>query len=196
MITGTSGRRALAFGKSSRPLIPGMLMSERTRMSDTPAASAMACRAAAADWANSMLNRPARRSRRNCCRNNSSTSGSSSTTRIRSFTPSPLFCYSCCLARQNDPEFGELARSRLDLNRPTMLRDNDVVTDRQAKASALAGWLGGEERIEHLLPDFGRNAGTIVAYPNLHSVAKVFGCRAQGLLIAIALRLRAALGGR
>src|ERR1700733_9842615 len=39
MMTGTSGRSALALGKSSIPLIPGMLMSERIKMSDTPAAS-------------------------------------------------------------------------------------------------------------------------------------------------------------
>ena len=32
MMTGTSGRSALALGKSSRPLIPGMLMSERIRI--------------------------------------------------------------------------------------------------------------------------------------------------------------------
>jgi hypothetical protein len=31
-MTGTSGRSALAFGKRSRPLIPGMLMSERIKM--------------------------------------------------------------------------------------------------------------------------------------------------------------------
>ena len=41
IMTGTSGRSALAFGRSSRPLIPGMLMSERIKMSDTPAASVM-----------------------------------------------------------------------------------------------------------------------------------------------------------
>ena len=41
MMTGTSGRTALAFGNSSRPLIPGMLMSDKIRMSDTSAASAM-----------------------------------------------------------------------------------------------------------------------------------------------------------
>jgi hypothetical protein len=29
----------LAFGKSSRPVIPGMLMSERIRINDAPAAS-------------------------------------------------------------------------------------------------------------------------------------------------------------
>ena len=51
-----------------------------------PAASVMRWSAAGADWANSMVNRPARRSRRNCCRNSTSTSGSSSTTRTRRFT--------------------------------------------------------------------------------------------------------------
>ena len=54
MITGTSGRNALALGNSSRPLIPGMLMSERIKMSDTPAASVMRWSAAGADCANSI----------------------------------------------------------------------------------------------------------------------------------------------
>ena len=48
MITGTSGRRAFALGKSSRPLMPGMLMSERIKMSDTSAASVMRSSAAEA----------------------------------------------------------------------------------------------------------------------------------------------------
>ena len=55
MMTGTSGRNALALGKSSRPLIPGMLMSERIKMSDTPAASMMRWSAIGADWANSIV---------------------------------------------------------------------------------------------------------------------------------------------
>ena len=33
----TSGRAALAWGDSSRPLIPGILMSDRIRMSETVA---------------------------------------------------------------------------------------------------------------------------------------------------------------
>ena len=37
-MTGTSGRAAFAFGKSSSPLIPGMLMSDRIRIKDAPAA--------------------------------------------------------------------------------------------------------------------------------------------------------------
>ena len=37
MMTGTSGRSAFALGKSSRPLIPGMLMSETIRMSEAAA---------------------------------------------------------------------------------------------------------------------------------------------------------------
>ena len=31
--------------------------------------------------------------------------------------------------RQNNPDFGELPRLRIDLNRPAMLLDDDVVTD-------------------------------------------------------------------
>jgi hypothetical protein len=35
-----------------------------------------------------------------------------------------------------------------------LLRD-DVVGDRQAEVGALAGWLGGEERLEQFVPDVG-----------------------------------------
>ena len=41
MMIGTSGRTALALGSSSRPDIPGMLISDRTKMSDASPASAM-----------------------------------------------------------------------------------------------------------------------------------------------------------
>ena len=41
MMIGTSGRAALALGNSSRPLIPGILMSDRIRMSDRSPASVM-----------------------------------------------------------------------------------------------------------------------------------------------------------
>ena len=44
-------------------------------------------------------------------------------------------------ARQNDPELGELAGLRIDLDRPAMLLDDDVVAQRQAKAGSLAGGL-------------------------------------------------------
>src|ERR1700730_3889932 len=45
MTIGTSGRRAFALRRSSRPVIPGMLMSERTRISERSPASAMHCSA-------------------------------------------------------------------------------------------------------------------------------------------------------
>jgi hypothetical protein len=38
MITGTSGLAALTLGSSSRPVIPGMLMSDKIKMIETPAA--------------------------------------------------------------------------------------------------------------------------------------------------------------
>jgi hypothetical protein len=36
MMMGTSGRAAFALGKSFRPVIPGMLMSDRIKMIETP----------------------------------------------------------------------------------------------------------------------------------------------------------------
>jgi hypothetical protein len=37
--------------------------------------------------------------------------------------------------RQNDPELGEFARLSIDLNRPAMVLDDDVVTNGEAKPS-------------------------------------------------------------
>src|SRR5262249_46654809 len=79
-----------------------------------------------------------------------------------------------CFARKNNPDFGELAGSRIDLDRPRMLLHDDVVSDGQAKASSLASRFCCEERVEHLFPYFGRNARAVVANPNLNFVAKSF----------------------
>src|SRR5262245_12670475 len=49
---------SLALGKSSSPVIPGILMSDRIRISDTPAASAIRRSAMSPDWANSIVKRP------------------------------------------------------------------------------------------------------------------------------------------
>ena len=73
-----------------------------------------------------------------------------------------------------------------------MLLHDDVVSDRQAKAGALSGGLGREERIEHLFLHLGRNAGAVVANPDLHAVAEVLcrGARVGSIAIAIACALR------
>ena len=55
-----------------------------------------------------------------------------------------------------------------------MLLHDDVVSDGQAKASALASGLCREEGIEHLFPYVGRNAHAVVANPDLNFVAEVF----------------------
>src|SRR4051794_32566536 len=74
-------------------------------------------------------------------------------------------------ARQHDGEFGELARSALDVDPPAVLLDDDVVGHRQAEPRTLARWLGGEERVEHLFLHFGRNASAVVADANFHGTA-------------------------
>src|SRR6516162_9412555 len=194
MMTGTSGRKALALGKSSRPLISGMLMSERTRMSCTPVASVMRRSAAEADWANSMVNRPARRSRRKHWRNNTSTSGSSSTTRMSRLILVLLSVRESWRTRQNNSYFGELAGLGVDLYRPRMLLHDDVVSDGQAKASALSSGFCREERIEHLFPNLRRNARTVIANPDFDAVAEVLRRSCKSRLIAIAIVLLFALG--
>ena len=126
-----------------------------------------------ADSAKSIAKRPARRSRRNCWRNSISTSGSSSTTRMSRLTACLPRSATAAAARQHDPEFGELAGLGVDLDRAGMLFHDDVVAERQAEAGSFAGRLGREERIEHLLLHLGRNAGAVVADPDLDPVAEV-----------------------
>src|SRR6476646_5497358 len=192
MTIGTSGRRAFALRRSSRPVIPGMLMSERTRISERSPTSAMHCSAIGADCANSIVKRSARRSRRNCWRNSTSTSASSSTTRISMFTPS-LPCPLRYPPRQYDPKFGECSGLGVDLYRSAMLLDDDVMTDGQAQSGSFAGGLGRKERIEHLLLHLGRHAGAVVADPDLDAVAEILGRGSQNGLVAASIRFRLTL---
>jgi hypothetical protein len=77
-----------------------------------------------------------------------------------------------------------------------MLFDNDVVTNGQAESSALPGGFSREEWIEHLLFYIGRNAGAVVANPDLYAVAEVLGGSRKSGLIAFAIILLFALGRR
>src|SRR5438105_2554103 len=61
-------------------------------------------------------------------------------------------------ARQADRELGELADPAVDRDCAAMPLSDDVVADREPKPGALASRLGGEERLEELVPDVGRDA--------------------------------------
>ena len=61
----------------------------------------------------------------------------------------------------------------VDLDRAAMLLGDDVVADREAEPGALAGRLGREERLEQLVPDLGRDAGAVVAHPDLDRLAEI-----------------------
>ena len=56
---------------------------------------------------------------------------------------------------------------------PRVLLHNDVVSDGQTKAGALSSRFCCEERIEHLVPDLGRNAGAVVTNADLNFVTEV-----------------------
>src|SRR5262245_27689391 len=79
-------------------------------------------------------------------------------------------------AGQNNPDFGELARLRIDFNSASVLLDDDVVTDGKAEAGAFASRFGGEEGIEHLFFHIRRNTGAVVADRDFHTIAKIL-CR-------------------
>jgi hypothetical protein len=54
-----------------------------------------------------------------------------------------------------------------------MLFDDDVVADGRAKSGALSSGFSREEGIEYLLLYVGRNAGAVIANPDLYAVAEV-----------------------
>ena len=54
-----------------------------------------------------------------------------------------------------------------------MLLHDDVVAEGKAEARPFAGGLRREERVEHLFLHLGRDAGAVVAYPDLDAVAEV-----------------------
>src|SRR6516165_8650508 len=72
--------------------------------------------------------------------------------------------------RQAHGELGELADFALDRDRAAVLQGYDLIADRQAKPGALAGRLGGEERLKQLLPVFRSDADPVVAHANLDSI--------------------------
>src|SRR5271168_4109002 len=93
-------------------------------------------------------------------------------------------------ARDYNGEFGELAEIGVDVNGPAMLFNDDVVAQREPEASAFAGGLGGEERIEHLRFDLLRNAGAVVSDFDLDSFAEILRRGLEGRFKrAVALRL-------
>src|SRR6476661_6291461 len=96
-------------------------------------------------------------------------------------------------ARQNDLEFREVTRPRLDLYRPAMLLDDDVVTDGKTEPSSFPSRLGRKERVEQLFLNLRRNTGAVIAYPDFDLVTKVLGRRSQRRLVVASMSLRFAL---
>ena len=119
MMTGTSGRAAFAFGSSSSPVIPGMLMSDRIRISDAAFGVADALQrvvrglrkfhgeAAGAQLAPELLAKQHLDIRLVVDHENEQAHA----------VPPATWQWRCGRARKNDPEFGELAGLGIDLDR-------------------------------------------------------------------------------
>ena len=74
-----------------------------------------------------------------------------------------------------------------------MLFDDDVMAYGKPEPGALTRRLGGEERVEHSFFDVGRDAGAIVADPDLDAIAEIPGRRDNRRLEIGAVGLRLAL---
>src|SRR5215831_6620986 len=92
--------------------------------------------------------------------------------------------------RQADCELGECASLAVDCDRAAMLLGDDVVADRKAEAGALSRRFRREERLKKTVAVFGRDAGAIVAHPDLDSFAEIAGRDLQyGVELAIRFSL-------
>lgn len=73
------------------------------------------------------------------------------------------------MARQVDTEGSALAHFRFGINVTARLLD-DAIDHREAKARALAHFLGGEEGLENLVHDLGRNTRAVIGNFHHHHV--------------------------
>src|SRR5689334_9287902 len=77
-----------------------------------------------------------------------------------------------------------------------MLLRDDVPADREPETGPFAGWLGREERLKQPVPDFGWDAGAVVAHPDFDRLAQVSGRDLEGRAIAgLAVAAGALVGG-
>ncbi len=83
-------------------------------------------------------------------------------------------------ARQSNDKFGECVRFAGHGQLPTVLLYYDIVADRQAKPGAFPGWLGGEEWLEQLVPDFRGYADAVIAHVDFHRIADIARAHPQG----------------
>src|SRR5215469_3490268 len=143
------------------------------RAGSTPSASLLS--ASSPELAKCIVYVPCRTSRRKRWRYSSATSLSSSTTSMLTHIPSPLMCSGLLLAGQADRKLGEFALLAVDVYRTTMLLGDNVIGERQTKPGAFPSRLCRQKRLEQFVPDFGRDAGAVVAHPNFNSDAEIAG---------------------
>src|SRR5438477_11806308 len=95
---------------------------------------------------------------------------------------------------QNDVKFRELPRFSHNINSAAVLLHDDVVRHRETKAGSFTGWLGREERVEHLFLHSGRDSGAVVTDANFNSASKVVRRGPEGWFKTRLLTLQLAPG--
>src|SRR5262245_49544085 len=104
------------------------------------------------------------------------------------------FSDECRSARQDNPDLSELTQLCIDFDSTSVLLDDDVVADREAKASTFSGRFGRKERVEHLFFHVRRHTGAVVADFDFDTIAKIFGRGREGRLVVATVSLCSAPG--
>src|SRR5262245_25528298 len=100
----------------------------------------------------------------------------------------------CRSARQNNFDLSELAGLRVDFDQASVLFDDDVMADREAKAGAFSGRLSGEEWVKYLVFYFRRNTSAVISDRDFHSITEVLGRGRKRRLVVTPARFTSALG--
>src|SRR5215510_8401586 len=77
------------------------------------------------------------------------------------------------VSRQAYREFGEFPDFAVHADRAAVLLRYNVVADRQTEAGSFASRLGRKERLEQLVLDLRRDAGAVIAHPDLYRLAEL-----------------------
>src|SRR5215472_15051754 len=85
----------------------------------------------------------------------------------------PPRCHPMMAPRQADRELGECINLTVDCDRAAMLLGDDVVADREAEPRTFPGRFRSEERLKKTVAVFRRDAGAIVAHPDLDGLTEI-----------------------
>ena len=82
-------------------------------------------------------------------------------------------CFGFLLARQPDRELRVVTQFAVHLDCAAVLLTDNLVANGESESSAFSGRFRSNKRLEQLIPDLWRDAGAVVADPDLDLIAQI-----------------------